>query len=260
MHIKELFNIQGRVAVVTGGSGLYGRCIVEGLCEAEAKVIIASRNLEKCEETASFYREQGYKAYAYSLDLASHESVISFTEKVWQDFGQVDILVNNSVLRPMKGYDDDLSAWRKSLDVNATGLLDITRCFAEKMIPQKRGSIINISSMYGLVGPDYTNYEGTDMGDLIAPDYWFNKAGMINLTRYFAARLGPHNIRVNTVSPGGLFNNQPKLFLERYAKRVFLGRMANQDDVKGVVVFLASDASAYITGENIVMDGGYTCK
>ncbi|MCD6169487.1 MAG: SDR family oxidoreductase [Candidatus Latescibacteria bacterium] len=259
MHVKELFNIQGRVAVVTGGSGLYGRCIVEGLCEAGAKVIIASRNLKNCKETASFYRNQGYEAYAYSLDLSSHKSVVSLAERVWQDFGRVDILVNNSVLRPMKGYADHLSAWRKSMDVNATGLLDITRCFVEKMIPQRKGTIINISSMYGLVGPDFTLYEGTDMPD-VAPDYWFHKAGMINLTRYFASRFGKYNIRVNTISPGGLFNYQPELFLERYAKRVFLGRMANQDDIKGVVVFLASDASAYITGANIVMDGGYTCK
>lgn len=258
MHSKKLFDIEGRVAVVTGGSGLYGRCIVEGFCEVGAKVIIASRNLANCEETASEYRKKGYKAYAYTLDLSSHKSIMSFTKKVWKDFTRVDILVNNSVLRPMKSYEDDLNNWKKSMRVNASGFFDITRCFIKKMLLQKKGSIINISSIQGIVGPDFTLYKGTDMDT--PPDYSFHRAGMVNLTRYFAARFGKYNIRVNVISPGGLFNHQPELFVKRYEKRTFLGRMANHDDIKGVVIFLASDASAYITGTNIVMDGGYTCK
>ncbi len=258
MHIKKLFDIKGRVAVVTGGSGLYGRCIVEGLCEAGANVIIASRNLANCEKTASAYQKKGYKAYAYKLDLSSHKSIVSFTEKVWRDFTRVDILVNNSVLRPMKSFEDDLENWKKSMEVNATGLFDITRLFIKEMALEKKGSIINISSMQGMVGPDFTLYEGTNMD--APPDYFFHKAGMINLTRYFASRFGKYNIQVNTISPGGLFTNQPESFIKRYEKRTFLGRMANHDDIKGVVVFLASDASNYITGENIVIDGGYTQK
>ncbi len=261
MDVKELFDIEGRVAVVTGGSGLYGRSIAEGLCEAKAKVIIASRNIAKCEEVASEYRKKGYKAYAYKLDLSSHKSIVSFTEKVWQDFTQVDILVNNSVSRSMKSYEDDLNNWKKSMEVNATGFFDITRLFIEKMSLKKKGSIINISSIQGIVGPDFTLYEGTDIEAL--PDYFFHKAGMINLTRYFASRFGRDNIRVNAISPGGLLpeHSQPsELFVKRYEERTFLGRMANRDDIKGLVVFLASDASQYITGENIVLDGGYTQK
>ena len=258
MEVKKLFDIKGRVAVVTGGSGLYGRCIAEGLCEAGAKVIIASRNLDNCKKTAFKLQKQGYKAYAYRLDLSLHESITSFTEKVWKDFNRVDILINNSVLRPMKSFEDDLEKWKKSMEVNATGLFDITRLFIKKMIPQKKGSIINISSIQGMVGPDFTLYEETGMD--APPDYFFHKAGMINLTRYFASRFGRYNIRVNTISPGGLFNNQPELFVKRYEERTFLGRMANHDDIKGVVVFLASDASNYISGANIVLDGGYTQK
>lgn len=258
MEVKKLFDIKGRVAVVTGGSGLYGRCIAEGLCEAGAKVIIASRNLDNCKKTAFKLQKHGYKAYAYRLDLSLHESITSFTEKVWKDFNRVDILINNSVLRPMKSFEDDLEKWKKSMEVNATGLFDITRLFIKKMIPQKKGSIINISSIQGMVGPDFTLYEGTGMD--APPDYFFHKAGMINLTRYFASRFGRYNIRVNTISPGGLFNNQPELFVKRYEERTFLGRMANYDDIKGVVVFLASDASNYISGANIVLDGGYTQK
>ena len=258
MHIKKLFNIEGRIAVVTGGSGLYGKCIAEGLCEAGAKVIIASRNLANCEKTASDYRKKGHNAYAYELDLSSHKSIVFFTERIWEDFGRVDILVNNAVLRSMKSYGDDLDKWKESIQVNATGLFDITRLFIEKMALRKKGSIINISSMYDRVGPNFSLYEGTNMD--ATPDYFFYKAGMVNLTRYFASRFGRYSIRVNTISPGGLFNHQPEEFLKRYEECIFLGRMANRDDIKGVVVLLASDASAYITGANIVIDGGYTQK
>ncbi|HPO52249.1 MAG TPA: SDR family oxidoreductase, partial [bacterium] len=115
-----------------------------------------------------------------------------------------------------------------------------------------------ISSMQGVVGPDFTLYEGTDMD--APPDYFFHRAGLISLTRYLASKFGPYNIRVNCISPGGLYADQAELFVERYNKRTFLGRMANDEDIKGVVVFLASDASSYITGANILMDGGYTQK
>lgn len=260
MQIKELFNIEGRVAVVTGGDGsMYGSCIAEGLCEAGAKVIIASRNLARCEKAASKYREKGYEAFAYSLDLSSYESIASFTEKVWKDFIQIDILVNSAVLRPMKNYEDDLSNWEESLQVNATGLFSITRLFVGKMVPNKKGNIINISSISGIVGPDPVLYNGTNVEP--RPDYFFHKAGMINLARYFASRFGKYNIRVNVISPGALLCNKKQpigIFAKRYIQRTFLGRLASRDDIKGVIVFLASDASAYITGENIVMDGGYS--
>ena len=262
MKVLNKFSLKGKVGVVTGGSGLYGKCIVEGLCEAEAKVIIASRNLDNCKKTASFCNKKGYEAYAYTLDLSSHESITSFTKKVFKDFKHIDFLVNNSVLRPMKeGFDSSLKTWKESMDVNATGFFDITRSFIKRMTSQGEGNIINIASMYGMVGPDFTLYEGTEMGQGGgSPDYFFHRAGIINFTRYLAANFGKYNIRVNTISPGGLFNNQPEKFLKRYNKRVFLGRMANNDDIKGVVVFLASDASSYVTGANIIMDGGYTCK
>lgn len=260
MRIKELFNIEGRAAVVTGGAGpMYGSCIVEGLCEAGAKVVIASKNLARCKETAFKYREKGYEAFAYSLDLSSHEAIASFTKMVWEDFTQIDVLVNSAVLRPMKDYEGALSDWERSMQVNATGLFDITRLFIEKMVPNREGSIINISSVSGIVGPDPVLYNGTNVEAL--PDYFFHKAGIINLTRYFASRFGKYNIRVNVISPGALLCSEEQLtrvFTKRYVQRTFLGRLASRDDIKGVVVFLASDASAYVTGENIVMDGGYS--
>ena len=172
--------------------------------------------------------------------------------------GRVDILVNNSVLRPMRDWSDPAAEFARSMEVNATGLFMMTRAFGDHMARQGGGSIINIGSMQGSVGPDFTLYEGLPWN--VPPDYFFHKAGLVQLTRYAAAKLGPHGVRVNAVSPGGFFNGQDPRFVERYHARTFLGRMANETDLKGAIVFLASDAAAYITGANLAIDGGYTCK
>jgi NAD(P)-dependent dehydrogenase (short-subunit alcohol dehydrogenase family) len=143
------------------------------------------------------------------------------------------------------------------MEVNATGMMDILRELADLISRNEDGgSIINISSMMGMFGPDYSNYEGTDMPKSLPPDYFFHNAGLINLTRFMAQHYAGKNIRVNCISPGGLFNNQPERFLENYTKKVPLRRMANNDDIKGLIVLLASQAGAYINGENILMDGG----
>jgi NAD(P)-dependent dehydrogenase (short-subunit alcohol dehydrogenase family) len=155
----------------------------------------------------------------------------------------------------MAGYNDSIKNFAESMRVNATGMMDMLREMADLMDGSGGGSIINISSMMGMFGPDLSNYEGTDMGDL-PPDYFFHRAGMINITRYLARILADRNIRVNCISPGGLFNDQPPRFVENYCRKVPAGRMANQDDIKGLAVLLASDASAYINGENILLDGG----
>ena len=172
--------------------------------------------------------------------------------------GKVDILVNNAVLRPMHDWSGTAAEFAKSMEVNATGLFVITRAFGEHMAERGQGSIINVGSIQGMVGPDYTLYEGLNMRS--PPDYFFHKGGLLQLTRFAASRLGPRGVRVNAITPGGFFNNQDPRSSERYNARTFLGRMANESDFKGVIVFLASDASAYVTGANIPVDGGYTCK
>jgi len=258
MGILEKFSLSGKVAIVTGGAGLYGKFIVEGLAEAGAIVYVASRNFKKCEEVAKNMRKKGYDVLSAKLDQSDKDSVYKLKAKILKEQGRVDILVNNAVLRSMKSYYDEIEKFRLSMEVNATGIFNLTRTIGEVMKKQRSGSIINISSIQGIVGPDFTLYEGTNMD--APPDYFFHKAGLINLTRYFAAKLAPFNIRVNCVSPGGLFNNQNPDFVERYNKKTFLGRMAKGEDIKGVIVFLASDASSYITGANIVIDGGYTAK
>ena len=258
MNVLESFSLQGEIALVTGGAGLYGKFIVEALAEAGSTVYIASRNLKACQELADKFSKKGHKVIGSQLDQSDEKSVKRLYKRVIKEAGKIDILVNNAVLRPMKSYSDSVSNFRLSMEVNAAGVLLVTRVFSENMIERRCGNIINISSIHGLVGPDLTLYEGTDME--VCPDYFFHRAGLINLTRYLAAKLGPYGIRVNTISPGGVFANQPSKFVKRYDKRTFLGRMAKGGDIKGAVVFLASDAASYITGATLVVDGGYTAK
>ena len=255
MNVKELFSLKGKIILVTGGAGNYGKCIVEGLAEADGTVIIASRNLEQVKDVAAMFCERGLDVHAMQVDQGNHNSILQMKEEVLNKFGKLDVFVNNAVARPMKGYDDTIEKFAESMQVNATGIMDLIREMADLMEKKGGGSIINIASMMGMRGPDLSNYEGTDMGTP-PPDYFFHRAGVINITRYMAKVLAGKNIRVNCVSPGGLFNHQPERFLENYCKKVPLGRMASNDDIKGVMVLLASEAGAYINGENILMDGG----
>jgi NAD(P)-dependent dehydrogenase (short-subunit alcohol dehydrogenase family) len=258
MKVLERFSLKNKVALVTGGAGLYGKYIVEALAEAGAIVYVASRNFENCKKLAEKLVKESYQVFPAKLDQSKEASIKNLYQKIIKEQKKIDILVNNAVLRPMRSYYDPIEKFALSMKVNAVGLFNLTRIFAEDMKKRRYGSIINIASTHGIVGPDFTLYEGTDM--YAAPDYFFHKAGLINLTKYLASILGPYNIRVNAVSPGGLFSNQPSIFVKRYNQRTFLGRMANGEDIKGVIVFLASDASLYITGANIVVDGGYTAK
>lgn len=258
MSAIDLFSLKGKVAVVTGGAGLFGRQIVEAVAEAGAKTFMASRDVAKQEAQAAAFRERGLDVTALSLDQGDEKSVLALLDDVVKRAGTVDILVNNAVLRSMKSWDDDIANFEASLKVNATGILLMTRAFGNHMASQGRGSIINISSIQGVVGPDYSLYEGLGMDT--SPDYFVHKGGMVQLTKFAAAKLGPKGVRVNCVSPGGFFNNQNPTFVKRYCDRTFLGRMANETDIKGAIVFLASDASQYVTGVNLMVDGGYTAK
>lgn len=254
MHTKELYSLKNKIVLVTGGAGLYGRCIVEGLAEADATVITASRNLEAGDKLAGDLKKKNLDVHALQVDQTKHDSVIELTAKIQDQFGGLDVFVNNAVARPMKSYIDPLDAWAESMRVNCTGMFDVLREMVNLIVKRGGGSVVNIGSMQGMFGPDFSLYEGTDMDS--PPDYHFHKGGMIALTNYLACKLGAQHIRVNCISPGGLYAEQDKQFCDRYNSKVPLGRMATHDDIKGVVVFLASAASSYITGENILMDGG----
>jgi NAD(P)-dependent dehydrogenase (short-subunit alcohol dehydrogenase family) len=256
--ILESFRLDGRAALLTGGAGLFGRQIAEALAEAGAQTFMASRDVAKLEEHALRLRERGLDVTALPLDQSSEQSILALRDEVLRRTDRLEVLVNNAVLRPMKSFDAPAADFAKSMAVNATGVFLMTRCFGQEMAKRGKGSIINVSSIQSMVGPDLSLYEGLDWG--VPPDYFFHKGGMVQLTKYAAAVLGPQGVRVNAISPGGFFNHQDARFVERYNARTFLNRMANDNDLKGVIVFLASDASAYVTGANIPIDGGYTAK
>jgi NAD(P)-dependent dehydrogenase (short-subunit alcohol dehydrogenase family) len=261
--LSELFDLSGRGAVVTGGAGLYGRQIAEALAEAGARTFIASRQRETLEQTARGFRDDGLAVEARAVDQSDGASARALLEDVSEACGSVDVLVNNAVLRPMKAWGDagdadEMAAFDRSIRVNLTGVYRMTRLFGAHMAERGGGSIVNVSSIQGMVGPDFSLYEGLAMD--APPDYYVHKGGMMQLTRYAAARLGPSGVRVNAVSPDGLYAGQPDTFVERYQARTLLGRMAGEDDLKGAIAFLASDAAAYVTGANLPVDGGYTAK
>ena len=258
MNVMESFSLKGKVALLTGGAGLYGRQLCRALYEAGATVYIASRNLEKLQTEAE---KSG--AIALRLDLDSDESIASVVDEIVKRSGRIDILVNNAVSRCACGsWAENMDYFDRSLHTNASSLFVLTKRVAEIMKKQRSGSIINIGSYMGLLGPDPTNYTGTEMFDFekASPIYFYEKGGMSNFTRFAASVLGHWNIRVNCIAPGGYFNHQPEAFVRQYSANTMLGRLANDEDLKGLLVFLASDASAYITGTVIPADGGYTAK
>jgi len=255
MHIKDLLSLKGQHALVTGGAGNYGKCIVEGLLEAGAHVIVTSRNKENAEGTLANYFGSLANITVLEMDQANIKSVDQLMEYIKKSVGQVNVFVNNAVSRPMKGYDAPIEQFRESMDVNATGMFYLLHAIAGHMAVKGGGSVINIASMMGMKGPDYSNCIGTTMGDL-PPDYFFHNAGLINLNRFMCKKFTGKNVRFNCISPGGLFNNQHPQFLKNYCDKVPLQRMANNDDIKGLIVLLASQAGMYINGENILMDGG----
>lgn len=257
MSILNQFELKNKVVVLTGGAGLFGRQLTFALAEAGATLVIASRNIEKLQEIAN--EKSGSAITCEAFDQGDEKSILTLRNRVLEKFGRVDGLVNNSVTRPMKTLEDASTAWEESMLVNATGVFLMTRAFGEIMCRQKSGSIVNIGSMQGMVGPSPELYDGTNMG-LPPPDYFFHKAGMIGLTRYFASIYGKNNVCVNCVSPGGFFNNQPEPFLSNYNKQTMLGRMADENDLGGAIVFLLSEAARYITAANLPVDGGYTAK
>ncbi|KKR04393.1 MAG: Short-chain dehydrogenase/reductase SDR [Candidatus Uhrbacteria bacterium GW2011_GWF2_39_13] len=262
MNVMESFSLKGKVALLTGGAGKYGRQFVSALAEAGAETYIASRNIVALGKVAAEENSRGYNVIAMKLNLESENSIMELRDNIISRSGKIDVLINNAVIRcAMNGWEQKMEDFDRSLHVNASALFTITRVFGDEMKKQENGSIINIASMMGMVGVEMANYEGTDMHPNPSPIYFYEKGGMINFTRWAASILGQYNIRVNCISPGGLLEKtHDPVFVKNYSGRTQLGRMANASDLKGILVFLASDASLYITGTNIPVDGGYTAK
>ena len=261
MNVLDMFKLDGKVAVVTGGAGNYGFQVVAALAEAGAKVYVASRNRENNENKMRSLLDKGYPITGMEFDLENEESILALRDEIYEKEGKVDILVNNAVLRAMNGYTDTAESFTRSMVANATGLFVISRAFGDRMAEAGGGSIINIGSYMGILGPDYTLYEGTDMcPNGAVPDYFFHKGGITNYTRFLASHYGAGSVRSNCIELGGLFNHQNEKFVARYNAKTPLGRMANDTDLKGIIVYLASDASLYMTGAIIPLDGGYSIK
>ena len=261
MGILDKFSLKGKIALITAGAGpQFGSSLTEGLAEAGATVITASRSLERNQEFAEGLRKRGFDAHGMQFELGDPQSTVKLRDDLLAKFGRLDVLVNSALSRDAYGggnFDTQtFEQWQQSGTGDLAGLFHICQVFIADMAKRKSGSIINISSIYGTVSNDPTLYEGTDMKQ--PPNYTFVKAGMLNFTRYLACYYGKQGVRANCISPGGYSNNQPAPFVEKYNKRCPVGRMLGTDDIKGAVVYLASEASAYVTGHNLAVDGGWT--
>ena len=273
MTIQDKFDLRGRVAVVTGGAGLLGAEFCRTLAEAGAAVAVVDLKASASQAIADTLTKSGYKALAISTDITNPDSVNALVEKVVSAFGRLDILVNSAALDPK--FDADamqtgitpgafedypLDQWNAALDVNLTGMFLVTQACVRPMIEQgKKGSIINICSTYGLNGPDQRIYIKDGERVAFKPVYYtVTKAGVIGFTKYLAAYYAGTEIRVNALTPGGVFNNHEDYFVKNYSAKTILGRMAKKDEMNGALLFLASDASSYMTGNNVIVDGGWT--
>lgn len=255
------FLLRGKVVIQFGGTGLLGRALVSAIGGAGATLVIASRNRHALDSVASTERAASRDVHIEEVDLGVEASIHTLRDRVLAQHGRIDGIVFNAVHRVMRGFGDDLSSWEASMATNATGLFAALRTMGDAMATRGSGSIVNIASHMGMVGVHPALYDSP--AALPSPDYFFHKGGMINLTRYFAGYYGARGVRANVVSPGGIYNPerpQPPAFLQRYAPMTALGRMAHAHEIGGAVVFLLSDASSYITGVNLPVDGGYTAK
>ena len=262
-NVKSLFDLSGKVAMVTGGCRNFGLEIATGLAEAGADLVVTSRGLEKAQEAAAEHESLlGVRALAVELELLSEESVIAAFRRVKEHYGRLDVLVNNAGGHSPKTTGaletETLDAWNAYVDANLTGTFLCIREAARLMMKRGAGSIVNIGSVSSLLGRDRRVYDGTSMTPNPIP-YTASKAGVVGLSCDTAAYLGRHGIRVNVISPGGFERGQPESFVQAYSSKTMLGRMGRDGvDLKGTVLFLASDASAYVTAHNLYVDGGFS--
>ncbi len=255
-------SLTGKVVIQFGGTGLLGRALVKSLASAGATLVVASRNRAALQSLADAESAAGRQVFIDETDIGSEAALGALRDRVLAKHGRVDGIVFNAVSRPMRTMNDDLAIWRESMETNATGFFATCRVFGDAMAKQGGGgSIVNIASIYGMVGSNLSLYEGTTM--TTAPDYFFHKGGMINLTRYLASHYGAQKVRVNVVSPGGIYNPetpQAAEFINGYNKITMLGRMCDAAEIGGAVIFLLSDSASYVTGANLPVDGGHTAK
>lgn len=257
-------DLKGHVALVTGGAGHIGTAMSEALAELGSAIVLLDVARDVCQEAADRVRsEYGVQTLPLTIDLTDEVAVRSVPDIVLERLGRLDILINNAALvgtSELKGWatpfiEQSADTWRLALEVNLTAPFILTQACAKILTASGHGSVINIGSIYGVAGPDMSLYVGTRLGNPAA--YAASKGGLLQLTRWLATVLAP-DVRVNAITVGGVWRNQSETFHQRYVSRTPLQRMAVEEDLKGAVAYLASDLSAYVTGHNLVVDGGWT--
>jgi NAD(P)-dependent dehydrogenase (short-subunit alcohol dehydrogenase family) len=260
--LRQLMDLQDRVALITGGAGHIGRVIAAGLAELGASIAVL--DIDQTDAVANdIAQNYNVKTLPLAVDLNDISAVQSAPQKVLNEFGRLDILIHSAAYggeTKFPGWavsfaDQTTEAWDRALRLNLTSAFALAQAARQLLIDSGHGSIVLISSIYGLVGPDMSLYEGTSMAN--PAGYGASKGGLLQLMRYLATVLAP-DVRVNAISPGGVWRQQPGQFHDRYRSRTPLGRMATEEDLKGAAAYLASDLSSYVTGHNLVVDGGWT--
>lgn len=265
--MNKIFDLSEKTIVLTGGTGLLGTEYTNALLEAGARVIIADLEKSNPKGKADLLNNNYQnKIFGFNCDVSKEQEVVELFNYVERKFGRLDVVINNAaatgehLMREGQVFtsfeDSDLSVWEKTLKVNLTGVYLVARESGKLMIKYSSGSLINVSSTYGVVGPDHRIYEDMKFNSLAS--YAAAKAGVHGLTRWLATYWGSKGIRVNTLVPGGVENNHDPEFIKRYSNRTPLGRMANPKDLLGMILYLASDASSYSTGQQFFVDGGWT--
>jgi len=262
--LRELADLRGRVALVTGGAGHIGSVLAEALAELGCAIAVLDLERDSTDEVARRIHDTfAVETVALPIDLADESAVRSVCSQVLKHLGRLDILVNCAAMvgtSDLKGWvtpfsEQSSEAWRMAVEINLTAPFVLTQSCAGALAESTHGSVINVGSIYGLAGPDLMLYESTGMGNPAA--YAASRGGLLQLTRWLATVLAPE-VRVNAVTPGGIWRNQPESFTTRYKARTPLKRMATEEDLKGAVAYLASDLSSYVTGHNLIVDGGWT--
>ena len=263
MNTLDMFSLKGKVALITGGRAMYGRGCAEALADAGARLYLASHSIKEAEVAAQELRSRGGDVALVAFDQQDPASIRDMVDSLIKKEGRIDVFVNASRVIPRGGigWMQEENALELSVRVNSAGFLYMTMLVGEQMKLQRSGSIINFGSMMGLVGVEKHNYDGEDamQAGAFGHDYTLNKSGITSWTRHAASYYGRFGVRINTLCPGGLRSDRtPQRFSENYGRHTQLGRLAGPDDIKGVLLLLASDASQYLTGLSIPVDGGYT--
>ena len=258
-----MFNLKNKTIIITGGCGLIGSAFSEECAKHSANIIIADTNVEKGKKLEKQIKtETGNQDIVFQkCDITNNKDIQNLIVVTLKKFKKIDALVNNAYPRNEnygRKFDDiSFEDFCENINLHLGGYFLMSKEVSKIMMKQNYGNIVNMDSIYGFLAQRFEIYEGTDM--TVPAEYAAIKGGIINLTKYLASYLGEHNIRVNALSPGGVFNHQPESFVKKYSDRVVLGkRMANPEDLIGVLLFLLSDTSKYITGQNIVVDGGWS--